>query len=83
MGCVSKGIALCGKGQVWNAMEAFDLAFTFATHDSITINLLLLIKVRFILSAIWVILSLSLQLFRLLRFSMQVIAKRQFGEFKT
>ncbi|KAG2117045.1 uncharacterized protein F5147DRAFT_768429 [Suillus discolor] len=44
MGCISKGIALCGKGQVWNAMEAFDLAFTFATHDSMTINLLLLIK---------------------------------------
>ncbi|KAG1789035.1 uncharacterized protein HD556DRAFT_828571 [Suillus plorans] len=44
MGCISKGIALCGKGQVWNAMEAFDLAFTFAIHDSMTINLLLLIK---------------------------------------
>ncbi|KAG1855162.1 WD40-repeat-containing domain protein [Suillus subalutaceus] len=44
MGCISKGIALCGKGQLWDAMEAFDLAFTFATHDSMTTNLLLLIK---------------------------------------
>ncbi|KAG1813609.1 WD40-repeat-containing domain protein [Suillus subaureus] len=44
MGCISKGIALCGKEQLWDAMEAFDLAFTFATHDSTTINLLLLIK---------------------------------------
>ncbi|KAG2067709.1 WD40 repeat-like protein [Suillus decipiens] len=44
VGCIAKGIALCGNGQLWNAMEAFDLAFTFATHDAMSINLLLLIK---------------------------------------
>jgi hypothetical protein len=82
LGCISKGIALCGKGQLCHAMEAFDLAFTFATHDSMTIDLLLLIKVLFT-SLELVSLSLSLRLFRLLRFSMQVIMTRQSGEFKT
>ncbi|KAG2151516.1 hypothetical protein DEU56DRAFT_908357 [Suillus clintonianus] len=45
-GYISKGIALCGNQQLWDAMEAFDLAFIFSEHDSnpISIDLLLLIK---------------------------------------
>ncbi|OAX42739.1 hypothetical protein K503DRAFT_709950 [Rhizopogon vinicolor AM-OR11-026] len=44
MGYISKGIALCGKEQLWDAMEAFDLGFVFSNRDPMTINLLLLIK---------------------------------------
>ncbi|KAG1731764.1 hypothetical protein EDB19DRAFT_1317616 [Suillus lakei] len=43
-GYISKGIALCGNEQLWDAMEAFDLAITFSDRDPITIDLLLLIK---------------------------------------
>ncbi|KAG1725679.1 WD40-repeat-containing domain protein [Suillus lakei] len=44
LGYISKGIALCGKKQLWDAMEAFDLAFVFSNRDPIIIDLLLLIK---------------------------------------
>ncbi|KAG1728721.1 WD40-repeat-containing domain protein [Suillus paluster] len=44
LGYVSKGIALCGKEQLWEAMEAFDLAVIFSDRDLITVDLLLLIK---------------------------------------
>ncbi|KAG1770184.1 hypothetical protein EDD22DRAFT_948496 [Suillus occidentalis] len=43
-GYISEGIALCGKRHIWNAMEAFDLAFVFSNHDPSIIDLLLLIK---------------------------------------
>ncbi|KAG2033235.1 WD40-repeat-containing domain protein [Suillus americanus] len=39
-----KGIALCGSGQLLDAMEAFDLASVFSNRDPMTIDLLLLIK---------------------------------------
>ncbi|KAG2150427.1 WD40-repeat-containing domain protein [Suillus clintonianus] len=44
LGYVCKGIALCGNEQLWDAMEAFDLAFIFSNRDPTTIDLLLLIK---------------------------------------
>ncbi|KAG2147458.1 uncharacterized protein EDB93DRAFT_1147372 [Suillus bovinus] len=44
MGCISKGIALCGQKQIEAAMKAFDLAFIFADEDSKAIHFLLLIK---------------------------------------
>ncbi|KAG1813686.1 WD40-repeat-containing domain protein [Suillus subaureus] len=44
LGYISKGIALCGNGQLWDAMEAFDLAFIFYNHNPIIVDLLLLIK---------------------------------------
>ncbi|KAG1785642.1 heterokaryon incompatibility protein-domain-containing protein, partial [Suillus plorans] len=44
MGCISKGIALCGQNRIEAAMKAFDLAFIFADEDSKTIHFLLLIK---------------------------------------
>ncbi|KAG2360568.1 hypothetical protein BDR07DRAFT_1412015 [Suillus spraguei] len=44
LGYISKGIALCGNGQLWDAMEAFDLAFVFYNHNPIIVDLLLLIK---------------------------------------
>ncbi|KAG1740865.1 uncharacterized protein EDB91DRAFT_342521 [Suillus paluster] len=43
-GHISKGIALCGKGQVWDATMAFDLAFMFTNEDPKIIHFLLLIK---------------------------------------
>jgi len=43
MGYISKGIALCGKRQVWDASRAFDLASTFT--DPNTIHFIFLIKV--------------------------------------
>jgi hypothetical protein len=45
LGYISKGIALCGNGQLWDAMEAFDLAFIFYNHNPIIVDLLLLVKV--------------------------------------
>ncbi|KAG2364198.1 WD40-repeat-containing domain protein [Suillus spraguei] len=44
LGYISKGIALCGNKQLWDAMEAFDFAFAFANSDPNIITLLLLIK---------------------------------------
>ncbi|KAG1786940.1 uncharacterized protein HD556DRAFT_1006392 [Suillus plorans] len=44
LGYISKGIALCGNKQLWDAMEAFDSAFVFSNSDPNIINLLLLIK---------------------------------------
>ncbi|KIK38134.1 hypothetical protein CY34DRAFT_15239 [Suillus luteus UH-Slu-Lm8-n1] len=44
IGYISKGIALCGKMQVWDAMKVFDLAFTFADGDSKMAHRLFLIK---------------------------------------
>ncbi|KIK38027.1 hypothetical protein CY34DRAFT_415637 [Suillus luteus UH-Slu-Lm8-n1] len=44
VGCISKGIALCGKRQFQDAMKAFDLAFMFVDADLNKTRLLLLIK---------------------------------------
>ncbi|KAG1754662.1 WD40-repeat-containing domain protein [Suillus lakei] len=44
LGYISKGIALCGNQQLYDAMEAFDLAFIFLNRDPITIYYLLLVK---------------------------------------
>ncbi|KAG2346471.1 hypothetical protein BDR05DRAFT_959376, partial [Suillus weaverae] len=44
MGCISKGIALCGQQQFQDAMRAFDLAFIFVDADLNKTRLLLLIK---------------------------------------
>lgn len=44
LGYISKGIALCGSKQLWDAVEAFDSAFVFSNSDPNIINLLLLIK---------------------------------------
>ncbi|KIK38635.1 hypothetical protein CY34DRAFT_809154 [Suillus luteus UH-Slu-Lm8-n1] len=44
MGCISKGIAHCGKRQFKDAMKAFDLAFVFVDADIKKTRLLLLIK---------------------------------------
>jgi hypothetical protein len=46
MGCISKGIAHCGKRQFKDAMKAFDLAFVFVDADIKKTRLLLLIKVH-------------------------------------
>lgn len=45
IGHVSKGLALCGKQQVWDATKAFDLAFTFTNADLKAIHFLFLIKI--------------------------------------
>ncbi|KAG1847926.1 hypothetical protein F4604DRAFT_139109 [Suillus subluteus] len=50
-GYVSKGLALCGNEQLWDAMEAFDLAITFSDRNPVTIDLLLLIKAVAIFNA--------------------------------
>lgn len=50
-GCISKGIALGGKGNLRDSMQAFDLAFTFANEDSKIIIFLLLIKAIAIFNA--------------------------------
>jgi hypothetical protein len=51
MGYISKGIAMCGKKQVRDAKQAFDLAFAFANGDSKTNHVLLIIKAgRFFLA---------------------------------
>ncbi|KAG2359514.1 hypothetical protein BDR07DRAFT_1414832, partial [Suillus spraguei] len=44
MGCISKGIALCGKRQFQNAMKTFDLGFMFVDTNLKKTHLLLLIK---------------------------------------
>ncbi|KAG2345354.1 hypothetical protein BDR05DRAFT_133832 [Suillus weaverae] len=44
IGCISKGIALCGKMQFQDAMKAFDLGSTFTNRDTRSIYPLLLIK---------------------------------------
>ncbi|KAG2069789.1 WD40 repeat-like protein [Suillus decipiens] len=44
IGCISKGIALCGKRQFQNAMKAFDLGFLFVDTNIKKTHLLLLIK---------------------------------------
>ncbi|KAG2066809.1 WD40 repeat-like protein [Suillus decipiens] len=44
MGCISKGIAHCGKRQFQNAMKAFDLGFMFVDTNLKKTHLLLLIK---------------------------------------
>ncbi|KAG2361233.1 hypothetical protein BDR07DRAFT_1610267 [Suillus spraguei] len=44
MGCISKGIAHCGKRQFQDAMKAFDLAFMYMDADLNKTRLLLLIK---------------------------------------
>ncbi|KAG2067676.1 WD40 repeat-like protein [Suillus decipiens] len=44
MGCISKGIALCGKRQFQDAMKAFDLGFMFVDANVKKTHLLLLIK---------------------------------------
>ncbi|KAG1799936.1 uncharacterized protein HD556DRAFT_1525177 [Suillus plorans] len=44
IGFISKGIALCGKGHVWEARVAFDVASMFTNQNSETNQFLLLIK---------------------------------------
>ncbi|KAG2046113.1 WD40 repeat-like protein [Suillus hirtellus] len=44
MGCISKGIAHCGKNQFQDAMKAFDIAFMYVDADLNKTRLLLLIK---------------------------------------
>ncbi|KAG2153443.1 uncharacterized protein EDB93DRAFT_1248716 [Suillus bovinus] len=44
MGCISKGIAHCGKQQFQDAMKVFDLAFMYVNADLNKTRLLLLIK---------------------------------------
>lgn len=44
LGYISKGIALCGKGQIQDAMKAFDFAFVSANGDSKMAHFLFLIK---------------------------------------
>ncbi|KAG2140532.1 uncharacterized protein EDB93DRAFT_1297267 [Suillus bovinus] len=44
VGCISKGIAHCGKQQFQDAMKAFDLAFMYVDADLNKTRLLLLIK---------------------------------------
>jgi tetratricopeptide (TPR) repeat protein len=44
MGCISKGIAHCGKAQFQDAMKAFDLGFMYVDADLNKTRLLLLIK---------------------------------------
>ncbi|KAG1791519.1 uncharacterized protein HD556DRAFT_1528372 [Suillus plorans] len=44
MGCISKGIAHCGKKQFRDAMKAFDIAFMHVDADLNKTRLLLLIK---------------------------------------
>jgi hypothetical protein len=51
-GYISKGIALCGKELIWDAMKAFDLAFMFANEDPKIVHFLLLIKVRLFIAYI-------------------------------
>ncbi|KAG1746771.1 uncharacterized protein EDB91DRAFT_1245943 [Suillus paluster] len=46
MGYISKGIALCEKGQFRDSMQVFDMAFMFANEDSKIIYFILLIKAR-------------------------------------
>jgi len=48
MGYISKGIALCGKKRVQDAINAFDLASTFIDGDSKTIHSLYLIKASYL-----------------------------------
>jgi tetratricopeptide (TPR) repeat protein len=43
-GYISKGIALCGKGDIRDARAAFDVAFMYTDQDSETVHFLLLIK---------------------------------------
>lgn len=50
-GYISKGIALCGKNQILNAMKALDIAFMFTNEDSKIIHFLLLIKASYIVLA--------------------------------
>ncbi|KAG0708659.1 hypothetical protein DFH29DRAFT_427026 [Suillus ampliporus] len=50
-GCISKGIILCGKGQIWDARTAFDIAFMFTNEDSKTNHFLLLVKAIALFSA--------------------------------
>jgi hypothetical protein len=45
IGYISKGIALCGKGNVRHARAAFDVASFFTNQDPATNHFLLLIKV--------------------------------------
>ncbi|KAG1854595.1 hypothetical protein F4604DRAFT_1932654 [Suillus subluteus] len=44
MGCISRGIALCGKGPFQDAMKAFDLGFMYVDADLNKTRFLLLIK---------------------------------------
>ncbi|KAG0701427.1 hypothetical protein DFH29DRAFT_1000285 [Suillus ampliporus] len=44
LGYVSKGIALCGKEQLWDAVESFDLTLMCLNRGLITVDILLLIK---------------------------------------
>lgn len=45
MGYISKGIALCGKERLWDAIASFDLASIFLDSEQMTAEMLLLVKV--------------------------------------
>jgi len=83
LGYISRGISLCGKGQLSDAMEAFDLGFVFSNGDAMVMNLLLLIKVPGSIFDQLVITYNSRLHSRLSYFSMQTTTMKQFGEFKT
>ncbi|KAG2070974.1 WD40 repeat-like protein [Suillus decipiens] len=51
IGHVSKGLALCGKQQVWDATKAFDLAFTFTNADLKMVHFLFLIRAMSLFNA--------------------------------
>jgi hypothetical protein len=63
-GCLSQGIALCGKNLISDAMRAFDLAFMFTDQDPKTIHFLLLIKARQVSVLLLTSLSLSFSGYR-------------------
>ncbi|KAG1719417.1 hypothetical protein EDB19DRAFT_1918942 [Suillus lakei] len=51
IGYISNGIALCGKGCVWDARAAFGITFLFTNQDSNAIHFLILIKAIALFSA--------------------------------
>jgi hypothetical protein len=75
MGHISKGITHCGKGQFQDAMKAFDLAFMYVDADLNKTRLLLLIKVRRIVSDALATYTTAV---RPSPFSMQTSVTRQF-----
>jgi hypothetical protein len=84
LGYISKGIALCGNNQLWNAMEFFDMAFLYSNRDQVTIDLLLLIKVLSSLIFIQLFrLNFDMILSRQWHFPMLVAMMTQCDEFKT
>jgi hypothetical protein len=79
MGYVSKGIALCGKKQVWNANKAFDFASTFTDGDPSTIHFLFLAKAGCIFLCLFHV-SLQYQAMALFNANMHADAMRRVQE---